>query len=379
MQPKIGEKQTELFTVSSQDENPHKCPCKGEQTEQPATPSQNEKPHKRQRKKTKKHVNASTPAQIPGASELSLSTVQPPVEGLKSAVMMVPPEIEDVGSSDMAKEQISSPSQNNLEVEPLIAVTGEQPEGEQDTGIVLITIQTGEEEEWNTEEDGACSSSESTSLTPDFKRGRHAPVPLADVIQAIKHDAGKQLMKGDRKRGPSLQLLADARVAEWPVNDNICIVNHHPKWTFKQWIAAIRVEVVHIECETVVIYLEMTQEFDQAPPLKNGLQSLCKAIHSHHREAHIFVANTLPQIHHSPVKHLRADSNYVLLQAIRSVNRVLKKIHYLSVYEHFVSKDGRINKPTHKFIKEDSDLTTYGCMIFRECLMHEAGLKKYWF
>ena len=73
------------------------------------------------------------------------------------------------------------------------------------------------------------------------------------------------------------------------------------------------------------------------------------------------------------------ESNFILLQAVRSINRALKKVHFMSLYEHFVSKRGKIIKPMHKYFQEDGQLTQLGCMTVRECILWEAGLKTYWF
>ena len=69
----------------------------------------------------------------------------------------------------------------------------------------------------------------------------------------------------------------------------------------------------------------------------------------------------------------------MLLQAVRSVNCALGKVHFLSAYEHFVSKRGKLIKPTHKYFREDGQFTVLGCLVFHECLLREAGLKSYWF
>ena len=68
------------------------------------------------------------------------------------------------------------------------------------------------------------------------------------------------------------------------------------------------------------------------------------------------------------------------LQAIRSTNRVIKKVFYLSVFEHFTSsKRNRIITPTYKYFQEDQQLTRLGCLTIRECMLREAGMKQYWF
>ena len=142
--------------------------------------------------------------------------------------------------------------------------TNETSQAADNTGEVVITMQHGDEDEaWVSADDGICSSTESESSTPGYKRGRHEAVPTEEVVQLITQEAQEKMAAHKHSRGPSLQILSDARVNHWPSHDNVCIVNHHPKWSFKKWVAA---EVVRIECDTVVIYLEMTQEFDDVLP-----------------------------------------------------------------------------------------------------------------
>ena len=131
----------------------------------------------------------------------------------------------------------------------------------------------------------------------------------------------------------------------------------------------------------MVLYLEKSQEYEEVTPIKNALHTICKTIRQHNNTARIFVANLLPRVSSSPIHRPLAEANFTLLQATRSVNRAIGKVHYLSIYEHFVSsKTGRIIKPTHHYFREDNiQLSGYGCIVFRECLLRETGLKSYWF
>ena len=74
------------------------------------------------------------------------------------------------------------------------------------------------------------------------------------------------------------------------------------------------------------------------------------------------------------------EVNLMLLQVVRSVSRAVGgKVHFLSICEHFISKKGKIIKPTYKYFQEQGDLTPLGCLVFRECVMCEVGIKPYWF
>ena len=118
----------------------------------------------------------------------------------------------------------------------------------------------------------------------------------AQALMAIRKE-GEEFKLPLTNRSYSLHILADARTEEWPTGDNICKIEYHPKWQFKNWVAALRSEIIRIECNTVVIYLEKIQDMDDVPPIKNGLHSICKVIRQHQHSARIFIANFLPQIH----------------------------------------------------------------------------------
>ena len=247
--------------------------------------------------------------------------------------------------------------------------------GNDDHSEVIITMEHNEvEQPWVMDEEQ--DSDVSSSSTPNFKTGRHSKTEEMEIVELVKIEAKQQMIKPRNRRGPSMQLLADTRISEWPNNDNLCLVDYH-NWTLKQWVSALRAEIVRISCNTVILYLEKTHEYEDVLPLKNALHSICKTIWQHKAGARIFICNILPQVTSSPLRR-SMESNFTLLQAVRSVNRALSKVHYLSVYEHFFSS-GRIIRPTHQFFQENGQLTRYGCLIFRECLFREAGLKTYWF
>ena len=116
------------------------------------------------------------------------------------------------------------------------------------------------------------------------------------------------------------------------------------------------------------------------PPIKNSLHGLCKTIKNLGNNPRIFISNHLPCVEHRPVCQPISQSNFVLQQAIRSVNRAMSGgIFELTIYEHFVSSKGRIIKPKDQVFMDAESLTQYGCMVFHECAMRETGIKGYWF
>ena len=247
-------------------------------------------------------------------------------------------------------------------------------------GEVIIFMTHSEDAVWNSEID-----SQSDTSIPGYKRGWHEdwdevwlePGLELEAIEQIKLDS-KQIHSAT-KRPASVHILADAQMEFWPQNDNICIMDFRPGWSLKWWTASLRAESIRIQCHSVIQYFEMAQNME-VQPLKNALQALCRVIRQHSWGARIYVANLLPQVHASPVTRPLSETNFVILQVARGVNRALSKIHFLSTFEHFVSKWGnRIIKPTHKYFGETGELTGFGCLILRECFLREAGLKPYWF
>ena len=252
------------------------------------------------------------------------------------------------------------------------AQTREADSPEQGEGIIIQMVPSDEVLAWDSDMDSACSE----TSTPGYKRGKYAEPDLSTVLQEIRLDS--QLFIPSRQvRKPSLHLLADSRVGNWPASDQICVIEYQPDWEIRHWISAVRAETIRIQSGTVIIYLERILSFSDVPPFKNLLQTLCKAVRAHRKDTRTFISNLLPG--HSPLCRKCIQADFILLQAIRSINCSLGKIFYLSVFEHFTSKSGKVIHPTYKYIQEDQQLTKLGCLVFRECLMREAGLKTYWF
>ena len=241
---------------------------------------------------------------------------------------------------------------------------------------------TRQDENWDSLSD---SDGESDTSTPGYKRGKHtastSPLEQKAILELRQ---GSQLFsvptsyKQRKSRGPSVLILADSQLHNWPARDPRCRLEYRQDWPLKHWAQAIRMGRIQVECHTVILYLESTKCWNDVPPIKNALLSLCKAIRNHSQDPRIFVTNHLPGLSGSPVRIPVVISNYTLQQATRSVCRAMGKVFELSMYEHFMSSAGKVIKPAQKYLGSDG-LTPHGCLIFRECLLREAGLKGYWF
>ena len=279
-----------------------------------------------------------------------------------------------------APEQPELPSRTPVEeTEPQNAkpstptCDGIQHDDEQ--GWVINMVQVEEEMAWDSEAD----SEHSSTSTPAYRSGNHQRVLENKARNQLQEDAKSFVADKTRpsRRGFSVQILADARFQAWP-QDNVCLMEYRPGWTFKQWIEALTAEIICISCSTVILYLERVKDYEDVPPIKNPLQTICKIIRQHKKEARVFIANVLPRASWSPMD--RPDNHFILLQAVCSINRILRKVHYLSIQEHLISKKGKVIKPVHKYFQGDNtQLPVLGCMVVRECFLREAGLKKYWF
>ena len=264
----------------------------------------------------------------------------------------------------------------------------------------IITMIDRGESPWDTN----LEEEHSDTSTPAFKRGRHevaessgkghkrsschskrsCSVTDEEAIEKIQAEGLNLKIPGwiqARAEHPSVLLLADAQVKFWPENDKICRVIFHRNWPLKRWNQALKLGTIRLDCHTVVLYLESTRSWQEVPPIKNSLTTLHKTIHSLSDNPRIFVSNHLPRVRVSPIQYPILHSNFTLQQAVRSTSRALKGgVFEVSMYEHFTSRKGHIIKPKDQiFISDDQGLTWFSCLIIRECLMREVGIKTYWF
>ena len=258
-----------------------------------------------------------------------------------------------------------------------------QSGGEEDVHNTIIEQIHLDDRSWH-------SNSDSETSTPSFKCGRHGDaIATPDLDEMLAYQA-RQLVVDEGMSFPlpewirgraqqTVYIIADAQVAAWPPRDNICKVEYCEGWPVRQWIDAICTGMIKIlTCHVMIIYIEGTQHWQDVPLVKNILLALCKAVRnfSSGSDPRIFIANHLPKVA-SPLRQVE-QTNFVLQQAVRSVGRALSCVFGLSVYEHFTSRRGKLLKPVNKYF-DNGQLSYMGCLILRECMLREAGLKKYWF
>ena len=123
----------------------------------------------------------------------------------------------------------------------------------------------------------------------------------------------------------SLLILSDSQMKYWLDHDKVCHVEFRLGWPLNRWAQAVRRGIIKVDFRTVVPYLEATNRWQDVPPIKNVLHTLCKAIWSLGNNSCIFVVNHLPLVNmgSSPLCN-SVTSNFILQQATCSVGRALR-------------------------------------------------------
>ena len=248
---------------------------------------------------------------------------------------------------------------------------------EQGDGMV-IELTNAEASPWDSDQD----SNSDTSM-PEYKRGKHSnlnPLEQTALQEILQQGMTFSIPDWQRKqRNPSILVLADTQLENWLSKDKVCTIVFKRNWNISRWVQAVRTGDIRINCNTVVLYLESTRRWNDVPPIKNALHNLSRAIKHHAAGPRVFISNHLPRMTSSPITVPIIHSNFALQQAVRSVCRAMGGVFELSIHEHFVSKCGNIIKPVQRYIDHSEALTTFGCMVFRECMFREVGIKGYWF
>ena len=132
----------------------------------------------------------------------------------------------------------------------------------QDDGLIIQLM--GEASPWESDEDSSTS-------TPDFKRGRYmSEAGNTEACTALDEQARQEILhegmifpvsRWIKDRLPSILLLADSQVKNWPKHDCICTLEYHNSRSLKWWTQAIRTGELRVNCHTVVLYLETTQHW----------------------------------------------------------------------------------------------------------------------
>ena len=271
---------------------------------------------------------------------------------------------------------------------------------------MVIELDQETDGSWHSEDEEQGYNTDTS--TPAYKRGRHEqsgqpsptgprsdlPSPYRQsrslsrqlkpekVRQAIIQEGLEYTLPtwATQKRDPSVLILSDARMEDWPWSDGICLLEFHQNRQIRNWAQSIRDGEINTKCNTVILYLEGLKTWNDVPPMKNVIHGICAALRQKNPGSRIFVSNLVPIIRTSPIGLTVQNLNFLVTQATRSVNRAMGKVHVLSAYEHFFSTgDQQIIQPIHQYFKQNEHLTRLGCITLRDIFLREAGLKPYWF
>ena len=253
------------------------------------------------------------------------------------------------------------------------------PKVSEGDGWVINLDHEGNTSPWNTETEGE----QSDTSTPNFKRGRHE-LTDAQIRQILREEACVLLpvQEAWRRRNArhSVFLAADSRVQAWPLHDTKIRVSLKESWSMTQWTQAFRTGYLDYSCGKVLIYFEMLAEIPVPTPLNNAVLALCRSIRWKNTDCQIYILNLLPKISPTPVLGPSVPvANQHILEAVRNVNRRMGSVFYLSVFEHFFTKESGLLIPPCKHFRANGDLSQLGCMVLRECIFRESGMKSYWF
>ena len=248
---------------------------------------------------------------------------------------------------------------------------------------VLITCSGGTDSPWESDQD-------SDSSTPDFKRGRHEGARWSEngAGSPVKQEPQRMVIMPSiprwmkRKRGPTTVILSDQFLQEWPSNqDRCCKVFCRSTYDMWKWNSVIRSQHVEIASfYNVVFCFNKFKDITGAVPLSNHIQALGRSVHSVNPGCHIFICNLPPNPQGSPVLGRRLSAvNFDIQTTVAAARRKVTKLHLLSIFEHFVSSEGRIITPVQMYFKSELTLTVLGCALFREFVLREIGAKSYWF
>ena len=147
-----------------------------------------------------------------------------------------------------------------------------------------------------------------------------------------------------------------------------------------QWTRAVRDRQVRLHLPITVIAVQCIKLQECLEPLKNTLGALCRAIQSIGEDnGRIFIVNNVPNPRQAPVLGQRtADHNKLLFRAVIGVNKMLRRVFYCDMAQHFVTP-GTTEwiQPVSQYFDQDGNLTETGCFMYRSCLFRKIGILPY--
>ena len=173
------------------------------------------------------------------------------------------------------------------------------------------------------------------------------------------------------RRPPSIHVIADQHLEEWPLGDQYCKLTYCQHLPLSQWLEHLRTQQLTIKAHNVVLYLHKLRHETHLTLLKNRLAQLCRVVRAAAPECRIFLSDMLPT--ESTLENDQITRhNGQLFIAVQHVNCDLERVFYLSMRIHFNDI-----VPWMDYFKRSGELTRLGCLTFRGCLAREVGITNY--
>ena len=81
-----------------------------------------------------------------------------------------------------------------------------------------------------------------------------------------------------RRREPSVHILADAHLQNWPIGDTLCRISYFQHLSTSQWIEKLKRKTITIRTRITVLYMQKFRNLIHPTPLKNRLAQVCRAV-----------------------------------------------------------------------------------------------------
>ena len=175
-------------------------------------------------------------------------------------------------------------------------------------------------------------------------------------------------------------LLSDGTLVNWPEYDGRCVLAFKPGFTVDHWIKEIRSGDICVQYQNIMIFLERFRTLEIAAHLKNGVFSVCRAIRAKNTNCRIYIISAIPSVGPEAVLGYKVKVfNRLLLSQVTNINKKMRQVFYIDMEGHFITDGGQKLFPMKQYYNLDGTLTKMGCLLFRDCMFREAGLKRYWF
>ena len=200
------------------------------------------------------------------------------------------------------------------------------------------------------------------------------------ILDDIKREYFITWRQARRDRQPSIHLLNDGRLKEWPESDGKVKLTLQPTWVLKDWIKGLQTGDATLEAFNIVVCLDSFRLVPDEIPLKNQIAALCRAIRKVRRDTRIFVCENLPRPYDNSPLGLGARAHNILLKqaAKKIIATKLKRVFPLEMWQHIPQVNEESQAFMFEWFHQDNTLNKQGCAAFRQAMFKELGLVPYY-